>query len=283
MKQYEVLEWASSFLNSHHCETQVAEILLQHFLKVSRSSFYMTMQEEISSEIIARYQDAIYKHVETGIPVQHITGYESFYGRNFSVNEHTLVPRPETEELVLHVVNEIKSLECKTPIIVDVGTGSGVIAITLALEMPNALVYATDISKEALKVAKKNATDLGATIYFLEGDFLQPIIGEEITPHVIVSNPPYISRKEESSLSRTVKDFDPALALFAEEDGLAAYEEITSSSTKLSFPPRILAYEIGNKQAEAVKKIIRKNYPHGDIVIKQDINTNNRIVSINTK
>src|SRR5690625_4005499 len=145
LKQYEVLKRASLFLQQNKCESQVAEILLRHFLQVSRAQFYANMQEVVAPEITERFWEAINRHVTTRIPVQHLTGYEYFYGRKFHVNEHVLIPRMETEELVYHVIEQVKNIYQTNPVtIVDVGTGSGVIATTLALELPNAHVIATD-------------------------------------------------------------------------------------------------------------------------------------------
>lgn len=279
MKQFEVLKWASSFLKEHNCEEPIAEILLQHHLNVSRPTFYMNMQAEVPSVIITKFKKDIHNHVETHIPVQHLTGYEFFYGRKFGVTKHTLIPRPETEELVLHVIEEVKRTNYQQPIIVDIGTGSGVIAITLALEIPDAIVYATDISKEALKVAKKNAEELQAEVIFYQGNFLQPILDQAVNPNIIVSNPPYIAKADKATLSSTVKDFDPALALFANDNGLAAYNEITSLSTKLLRPPQMIVYEIGYQQGEEVSRIITHLYPQSTVKVIQDINGNNRIVS----
>lgn len=279
IKQYEVLNWASSFLTAHHCEEPIAAILLQHHLNIDRSTFFMNMQEEVPVDIITRFKKDIHKHIETGIPVQHLTGYEFFYGRKFNVNHNTLIPRPETEELVLHVIDEVKNRQLDQPIIVDVGTGSGVIAITLALEIPHATVYATDISEKALSVAKRNAAHHQANVTFYHGDYLHPILDNHLNTDIIVSNPPYIAKSDEASLSITVKDFDPSLALFAEDNGLAAYQEITSLSTKLLHSPQLIAYEIGYQQGKDVSEIIGHHYPQSVIKVIQDINGKDRIIS----
>src|SRR5690625_3335866 len=165
MKQYEVLHWASLFLKKNNCEEQVAKVLLQHHLAVTRSEFYMMMQDTIPAPIIEKFKADIKKHAQTGIPVQHLIGYEFFYGRKFKVNKHVLIPRPETEELVQQVIEAGKNYPQDKPLtIVDVGTGSGVIAITLALEIPQAQIYAIDISKKALQIAEHNAKQLQANI-----------------------------------------------------------------------------------------------------------------------
>ena len=279
-KQFEVLSWASLFLEEHNCEKPIAEILLQHHLNVTRSEFYMTMQEPISETIVNKFKADIEKHVQTGIPVQHLLGYEMFYGRKFTVNENTLIPRPETEELVQHVIELSKSRFTKQPLtILDIGTGSGVIAITLALEIPNAIVYATDISKKALQIAEENARQQQAKVTFLQGDFLQPIIDKDIKADMIVSNPPYIAKSDEACLSRTVKNFDPNLALFAEENGLAAYKQILELSTKVMEQDGIIAFEIGYEQGITVSSLIKECYPQSNVDLIQDINGMDRIVS----
>ncbi|AIF44679.1 peptide chain release factor N(5)-glutamine methyltransferase [Virgibacillus sp. SK37] len=280
MKQYEVLQWASLFLEKHHREQRVAELLLQHHLNFSRNAFFMNMRESLEPDIIQAFKRDIEKHAETGIPIQHLMGYEMFYGRKFEVNEHVLVPRPETEELVQHVSNYIATTSYENPIrIVDVGTGSGIIAISLALEIPNALVYATDISQEALQVARTNATTHQAQVSFYQGNFLQPIIDQGIKADVIVSNPPYIPRSEEETLADTVKNFDPDMALYAEENGLAAYKEIISQSTSVLKFDGYIAVEIGQAQSEAVSEIIQKSYPQSKRNTIQDINGKDRIVT----
>lgn len=278
-KQYEVLHWASSFLKEHNCEPMVAEILLSHHLQVTRSKFYMMMQEEVPREILANFKIDLENHAKTGVPVQHLLGYEMFYGRKFSVNKHVLIPRPETEELVQHTIEMVKnSSNSQSPTIIDVGTGSGVIAITLALEIPGATIYATDISRQALQVAKHNAGQLGAEITFIEGSFLMPIIDKEIQADIIVSNPPYIPWKDEKDLSRTVKDFDPSLALFADDHGLAAYKEIIAASTKVKKENGALIFEIGFNQAKQVYALVKETYPQSRINVIQDINGKDRMI-----
>lgn len=279
VKQYEVLNWASLFLKEHNCEAQIAEILLQHHLAVTKSEFYMTMRESIPETTIKIFKSAIRKHVETGIPVQHLIGYEMFYGRKFLVNEHVLIPRPETEELVQQVIKEAKKYPQDKPLtIVDIGTGSGVIAITLALEIPHAQIHATDISKEALQMAEENAKQLHANVNFLHGDYLQPIVDHDIRTDIIVSNPPYISKVDEPFISRTVKDFDPAIALFADENGLRSYRRILELSVKMSKIPSSIFFEIGHEQGKLVEMLINKTYPQADVDIIKDMNENDRIV-----
>ncbi|MFC4558091.1 peptide chain release factor N(5)-glutamine methyltransferase [Virgibacillus kekensis] len=277
-KQHEVLRWASLFLEEHNREPRVAELLLQHYMEVSRSEFYMRMHDPVPPAVISQFEAAVKKHAETGIPIQHLIGYEYFYGRKFRVNEHTLIPRPETEELVQQV---IKSAPATPHTIIDIGTGSGIIAITLALEIPHATVYASDISDHALTIARRNAESLNANVQFRQGDFLKPFHGEKAD--IIVSNPPYISRSEEKELSDTVKDFDPELALFAEDNGLAAYKKITAHLKNVSEPGAQVFFEIGHEQGDAVSSLIKREFPQSSIQIIQDINKKDRIVKAELK
>ncbi len=278
-KQYEVLRWASLFLEKNNRESRVAELLLQHHLGVSRAVFFANMQEDIPDDIYEAFKADIEKHAETGVPLQHLTGYEYFYGRRFTVDEHVLIPRPETEELVQHVIRHGVDFRKKPLRIVDVGTGSGVIAITLKLERSDAEVFATDISAEALQVAKKNAAAWNADVAFLQGNFLEPLIEREMVVDILVSNPPYIAEKERNVLSDTVKNFDPELALFAGDDGLSAYKEIIRQAKRVVRPGGLIAFEIGHEQGNAVKKLLMETFPYSDVDILQDINKKDRIVT----
>ncbi|MFD2629336.1 peptide chain release factor N(5)-glutamine methyltransferase [Oceanobacillus kapialis] len=277
LKQYEVLQWASLFLEEHQREAGVAQILLQHHLGKGRAQFYADMQEKVPETLVERFERDIKEHARTGVPVQHLIGEEIFFDRSFKVTRDVLIPRPETEELVQHV---IKNAPKEAPItIVDVGTGSGIIGITLALELPHATVYATDISPEALAIAKRNATELGAAVNFLQGNFLQPLQDADVKVDVLVSNPPYIARKEAASLSDTVKNFDPELALFADEEGLAAYKVITKQATAILRSGGSIAYEIGHEQAGEVTTIIKKEFPSSHVSTVKDINGKDRIIT----
>jgi release factor glutamine methyltransferase len=277
-KQHEVLKWASLFLESHNRETRVAEFLLQHHLGLSRNAFIMNMREPIPSEIEEVFRADIKKHAETGMPIQHMMGYEEFYGRKFKVNEHVLIPRPETEELIEHVIMQVNKQSNKKRKLVDVGTGSGVIAITLALELPEMEIIATDISKEALAVAKENAKNLGADITFLEGNYLEPLIHQQLVVDILVSNPPYIAKSEKMAMQDTVKNFDPALALFSPQEGLASYKEIIHYAPKVLNNQGLLAFEIGHQQGNAVKELIQHTFPQMAVDILKDMNGKDRIV-----
>lgn len=285
LKQYEVLQWASSFLKKHEREEQIAEVLLQHHLQLSRSAFFLHMRDEIAEHIWHAFYQDIEKHVKTGMPVQHIIGTAPFYGRDFHVNPAVLIPRFDTEMVIEQTLHRLQKHPTPSDlIVVDVGTGSGIIAVTLKLEMPDLTVYATDISEEALEVAKQNAVKFGADIQFLQGNFLEPIIQEQIKVNVIVSNPPYINYQDEKSLADTVKNYDPPLALYADDNGLASYRDIIRQSTSLHQNSlRHIVFEIGYDQSADVTEIARKTYPKSSLTTYQDLNGKDRVVTVNLK
>src|SRR5699024_5885141 len=280
---YEVLRWASSFLEKHGRESSSAAILLQHHLQVTPASFYLHMREDIEKKIWHAFEKDIKKHAETGIPVQHLIGKAPFFGRDFIVNEDVLIPRFDTEVLIEKIIACLEVQEDLSHFtLVDVGTGSGIIAITLKLAFPMINVYATDISEKALEVAKKNARIYETDIEWLQGNFLEPFLNQQLDANLIVSNPPYIDRNDIESLQDTVKDYDPELALYAENYGLQAYQTIIEQTLQLNRPAlQYLFFEIGYLQAEAVTSIIRTAYPSSDYTVLQDLGGQNRVISAN--
>ncbi|MFS0750282.1 peptide chain release factor N(5)-glutamine methyltransferase [Oceanobacillus sp. 1P07AA] len=277
-KCYEVLQRASLFLEKAGREPKVAEILLLHHLQITKEQLLMRWRDPIDENTIKAFEKDIFTHVETGVPVQHLTKVEHFYGREFEVNQHVLIPRPETEELVQQVIQQAKTMD-KPLTIVDVGTGSGVIAITLALELPGSRVYATDISEKALSVAKRNADAMQADVTFLQGNFIEPFVDMDQTADIIVSNPPYIPWSQSDELQDTVKNFDPDLALFAESNGLAAYHAILRQMKTMKLSEQsMLAFEIGFDQAATITNMIRQNLPLREVFTIKDINQKDRIL-----
>lgn len=273
----EVLNRASLFLQKHNREPKIAEILLLHHTNFSKTDLLLNLRAPIDRTTIAKFEADLRTHAESGKPVQHLTGREQFYGRDFIVNEHVLIPRPETEELVQLILRKTKALPRPFKII-DIGTGSGVIPITLKKEDPTLTIEASDISTRALDVASKNASKHQAEIRFHHSDFLQKWLGSGQQFDLIVSNPPYIPHQDRQALSDTVKNFDPELALFAACNGLAAYQEIISQAKSVLRPGGYLAFEIGHQQAEAVSDLIKVSFPKSTIEVVKDINKKDRII-----
>ncbi|MCL7747910.1 peptide chain release factor N(5)-glutamine methyltransferase [Halalkalibacter alkaliphilus] len=275
----EALRWASSFLEERGLEPPVGEWLLRHYYQVNRAKLLMILDDKIEPELFMRLQQDIKRHAE-GSPVQHIIGYEEFYGRRFIVNEHVLIPRPETEELIVAVTELKQKLFQQEKIsLIDVGAGSGAISVTLALEEDETLdVLAIDISEEALKVAKKNAEELGAKVRFKNGDLLKPIIEEGLQVEVIVSNPPYIPLSDAPSLAVHVREHEPHLALFGGEDGLDLYRRFMEELPEVLKEKGIVGFEVGVGQAQIVKEMLQTTFPYATTEIKVDINGKERMV-----
>ena len=241
MKVYEALRWASSFLKEHGRDENAGDWLLMGQLGISRSQMLANMHEELTKEEEAIFTRDVKKHGLEAVPVQHIIGSEEFYGRSFLVNGNVLIPRPETEELIYHALTKLNKLfgSNKQLEMADIGTGSGIIAITMALECPAMNVTAVDLSEKALKQAAINAERLGAKVEFLQGDLLKPLIQTGKKVDVLLSNPPYIPESDREILSDVVKNHEPHLALFAGDDGLDCYRQITAdpvSYTHLTLP-----------------------------------------------
>ncbi|MDN3429005.1 peptide chain release factor N(5)-glutamine methyltransferase [Microbacterium sp. APC 3898] len=273
---YEALKRASSFLLENGREEGAARILLQHELGLSYSGLIAAMRDEISEAQFNRFWANVEQHAK-GVPVQHLTGSEEFYGRNFLVNPDVLIPRPETEELIEETLQLIERHLFKEELaIADIGTGSGIIAITMKCELPNALVTATDISQPALETAALNAERLHAEIDFRLGDLTEPI--KDRKWDVVLSNPPYIGHEEAPSLSDSVRDFEPHNALFADQEGLALYEKMAEQFPKLINKPGIIGFEIGYQQGPAVEKMLKSAFPDAVVYIKEDINKKDRMV-----
>lgn len=279
MKIHEALRWASSFLNDRGLEQPIAEILLKYYLSVDRTKMFAMLQEELPNHIKEKFEKAIF-NVSEGVPVQYITGVEHFYGRQFIVNENVLIPRPETEELVLGLVKRINEhFTDKNEIdVVDVGTGSGAIAITLALEHSKLNVSTIDISLGAIEVAKKNARTHNAKITFLEGDLLAPMISNGLKVDVLVSNPPYISEADFAQLASNVRDYEPTLALVGGETGYELYERLIEQAPRVLKRKAIIAFEVGVGQSKYVQELLVAQFPGAITEIVNDINGKDRMV-----
>jgi len=274
---YEALNRASSFLIQNGREEPVARLLLQHVLQKTHVQLLSDMREEITPEQFDRYWAMIEEH-QSGKPVQYIMGTEEFYGRTFHVNEDVLIPRPETEELIVEAMSRIKRMfTADQPVkLADIGTGSGAIAVTMKLENPTLHVTATDLSLEALKVAEANAQHLEAPITFKQGDLTEPIATDMWD--VILSNPPYIGYEEAPTLSDTVRNYEPHSALFADDEGLHLYKRLAQELPEIMNRPALIGLEIGYLQGPAVQSFFQKAFPNARVEIVKDINEKERMI-----
>ncbi len=213
------------------------------------------------------------KRLNNGEPVQYIVGNVSFYGNIIDVDKRVLIPRFETEELVENTIKYIKKYNYNS--IVDIGTGSGCIAITIKKIFPSMLVDAVDISKDALALAQSNSVKNDTLINFYEGNLLNPLNKKY---DIIISNPPYIAYDEK--IMDIVKNNEPHLALYADNNGLYYYEEILKNVYNYINKNGLIAFEIGYDQAEKIKQIVQKYLNNYNIEIKKDMTGKDRMVFI---
>jgi release factor glutamine methyltransferase len=279
-KVHEALAWASSFLADHNREAFAAEILMRHVLgDVSRTDMLMRLHDPISEEKYEELKVAIDRHVD-GEPVQYITGREDFYGRTFSVNEEVLIPRPETEELVEHMLTLISEHFPgeENVAVADIGTGSGAISVTMALENKDLKVYTVDIARESIEVASGNARKLGAEVEFLHGDLLKPFIDKGIKLDVVVSNPPYIPDADIAVLDTIVKDKEPMRALSGGEDGYDFYRRFMEELPLVLKERALVGFEVGAGQGATVASMLKDTFSDAQVYVKYDISGKDRMV-----
>ena len=216
------------------------------------------------------------ERLKNGEPVQYIVGDVDFYGNIIKVNKNVLIPRRETEELVEKTIDYLKKLFPNEIInILDIGTGSGCIPITIKKHLPKCNITAVDISKEALSVAKDNASANHVEINFIESNLFQNVTSKY---HCIISNPPYI--KEDEEIMDIVKNNEPHLALYAPNNGLYFYQEILKNSSQYLEDKFIIAFEIGDTQGQDIINIAKDYFPKSKIILEQDLQHLDRFVFI---
>jgi release factor glutamine methyltransferase len=222
-----------------------AEVLLAHATRTDRAWLYAHSDEELKELWWIHYGRYLHERLN-GKPLQYITGTQEFYGREFEVTPAVLIPRPETEHLIEAALPHAHGK------VLDIGAGSGIIAVTLALES-DARVFATDLSVAALEVAKRNARRLEADVAFLACDLASALRGPF---DLIVSNPPYVPLYSRDTMQPEVRDFEPALALFAGADGLDVYRELIPQAQAILKPGGWLALEIGQGEAASIQSLL---------------------------
>lgn len=274
----EVLRWASSFLKEKGKEEAAAERLLMERQNWNKTDLILRLNQLLDPDAKKQLEIDVEQHAK-GIPVQYLLGYEWFYDRKFKVTEDTLIPRPETEELVetfLKANTEQKNLR-----ILDIGTGTGIIAITIKKERPDFTVTATDFSKAALVIAEENKRSLDAEVSFRWGDLTQPVSRECFD--IVLSNPPYIAEDEIQYMDESVLAYEPRQALFAEHKGLAIYERLAKELPGILAEKGQVYLEIGFQQGAAVQALFAEEFPGASIKIKKDMNGQDRFLVIQLK
>ena len=268
----------------HLCEEAdvPAETVMAYLVEISqreRYDLYANYDTEMPKDLQEEF-DAGMARILKQEPMAHVLGYSWFYGYKMIVNEDVLIPRPETEELCVEILKRMDRffLDQETIEAVDIGTGSGAIAITVAKEEPRVHMRATDISTDALKTAKRNAEINEADIAFYAGDMLEPLIEDGVKVDVLICNPPYIP--EDEAMEKSVVDFEPHVALFGGSDGLYFYRRIFADCRKVLKEKAFMAFEMGWNQREAMSRLIEETLPEADYEILKDINGKDRMLFV---
>ncbi len=271
---FQLIQEAKSQLESHGKEGHAIQSVFLTRKKWDTTTWLLQMhnpslpedEEQLTSDL---------RQLLADVPPQYLTGQEAFFGRTFVVSDATLIPRPETEELVDQCLKHVQSEACH---VVDIGTGTGAIAVTLKAERPLWQVAAVDLSSEALVIAQKNAKRIGSEVTFYHGDTLVPVKNQ--TWDVIISNPPYISSDEWSIMDASVRQFEPKMALFADDQGLAMYKKIASQAQSCLAENGWLFLEIGYRQGPAVQQIFQAAFTQKEVQVKKDLFGQPRMVIV---
>lgn len=255
-----------------------AKILLSSYLDVNPLELLTILDKEVDSDIEKLYKSSL-EALKENKPIQYVIGNVNFYGLKFIVNKNVLIPRFETEELVEQVVEYTKDLNKDKIKILDLGCGSGAIGLTLKSILKDSEVTLTDISKDALEVAKLNANNLNLDVTFIESDWFSNVKLEQYD--IIVSNPPYIRTDEE--IEEIVKKNEPSLALYGGVDGLDCYRKILANIKPYLNNKFLIAFEIGESQKEEIYDIVNKYLKDIEITCKKDLYGRNRMIFVRNK
>lgn len=265
----ELLVYGKKNIHSDHAKILLAELIHKNPLEI-----LMYLNENVPKDIEQRYKQAI-DALKTGQPIQYVIGNVNFYGINFEINKDVLIPRFETEELVENTINYIKKYFTEPVDIIDLGCGSGVIGLTLEKKVSTKTVDLIDISPKALEVAHKNCENLNSKANLIESDMFSNITKKY---DIIISNPPYIKTTEE--IEKIVKDNEPEIALYSGEDGLDCYRKILKDIDKHMKDKCLVAFEIGQTQADDIKEIIKDYLNDVTVIVKKDLSGRDRMLFI---
>ena len=254
-------------------EAESLSFVYRSLKNLSFTDFVFALQQEVTEEE-KQFVEEIYKKLAAHIPAQYIIGHADFFGMKLKVDERVLIPRPETEELVDLILTENPEKNLK---VLDIGTGSGAIALALAKNRPDWSVTAADISQDALDLSLENANAQNLNLSFIKSDCFSEISSKY---DIIVSNPPYISREDQEEVGLNVLHSEPHLALFADEDGLAIYRRIAEDSKDYLNDGGKIYLEIGYKQGQSVPTLFTENFPEKRVRTLKDQFGQDRMVVI---
>lgn len=275
----EAIQTASLFLKQNHKDSVIAQFLMDDLMQWSLNDRLTNSEKMVPGDILDLFINGIKRIALDDYPYQYVSQTAWFYGLPLKVTEDVLIPRQETEGIIETIIKNIDSGELPSDAqVLDIGTGSGVIAIALKHEVPTLQVTATDISVDALTVAKMNAKKHDLSIRFLEGDLDQPILGE--TFDIIVTNPPYIAATETDVMGTDVIKYEPHLALFADDLGYAIYERLIPKLRHLLRPNGFFMAECGYRQARTIASHMQTVYPHYKVSIIKDYEGIERFVTL---
>lgn len=277
MTYQKLLQQASEKAIEYDKEESAAILLLEHVTNLKMNQLYMKIHDEVEPEILDKFNTIFNRYLNDNEPIQYLVGYSCFYGYNFVVNPSVLIPRFETEELVENILYRYdKYFKGQKVDVVDVATGSGCIAISLSLEEKNMNVIGTDISFEALDVARINNEKLKANVEFIQGDMLEPVKGKKFD--IFVSNPPYIP--EDEDVMSLVKDNEPNIALFGGTDGMKFYRIILSGVKDLLKDRAMICFEHGFDKKEEMIKLANEYFPLSKVEVLKDLEGKDRMTFI---
>jgi len=281
----QTLKWINSLFKTAGIinSERETEILLSYFLKMSKSEIYLNYDKLLKNEEKRQLEKMLQERIKK-IPLQYITKHQEFMGIDFLVEKGVLIPRLETEILVERVLEKLKIIESSSNLkIADLGTGSGIIAISIAKFINDITIYATDISQKSLKLALENARkhNCEEKIIFLQGNLFEPFQGkiDKNSLDGIISNPPYINSDDFKSLPPEIKDNEPEIALYGGVDGIDYYHKIIKESPKFLKRDGFIALEVGLNQAKIIKEmILKENNYRQNIEIFKDYSGIERVV-----
>ncbi|HEY4399171.1 MAG TPA: peptide chain release factor N(5)-glutamine methyltransferase [Lactobacillaceae bacterium] len=268
----ELRKWAIAELGALDEAEAKVDFLLTGATGYNYGMLRVNLERQASDDLQAVWPTWIAQLLQNR-PVQYVLGEAPFYGREFVVDERVLIPRPETEELVDWILRDHDDVLD----VLDIGTGSGAIALTLAAERPAWQVIASDISRDALRVAQTNSACLQAPVTLVQSDVFDAVTGQF---DVIVSNPPYIADFERAEMTADVLDFEPELALFAANDGLSIYEKIAAGLATHLKPNGQAYFEIGHLQGQSVVNLLQRTLPNAKVELRQDFAGKDRMIKV---
>ena len=270
-----LLRLANKKAREHHKEEEAAKLLLMELSEQTASEFFLNFKKNVDETLQKKYLDALDQYLIHNIPVQHLIGHSYFFGYAFKVNEDVLIPRAETEQLVGHVLYYIDTYFPNQKVnLLDLGTGSGCIGLTLALEEKSLHVTISDISEKALKIASFNNENLHAEATVIQSDLFDSI---EEKFDVIVSNPPYIP---DSEIVEDIVQKEPSVALYGGALGVDFYDRILEQAKSHIHEKAMIAFEHGYQQKEVIYGFARKHFPTGTIIQMKDLAGKDRFTLI---